>query len=140
MFSDLMILCLPVVTKSNNYIMLLKKINTSGCWATVKILFSLEWFSKPSSFAYEMCTLRMATTPPESALEGVSKYRCSVIFSLKCVLLCGHLTCVARLSTCCTSSWVSVGFFKNNFTIAVSNCNCTWEGSMKKNLTQGQIL
>lgn len=35
-------------------------------------------------------------------------------------------TWVARLSTCCTSSCVSVGFFRNNLTMAVSNCSCTW--------------
>ena len=35
------------------------------------------------------------------------------------------ITWVAKLRTCCTSSWVSVGLFKNNFTMAVNNCNCT---------------
>lgn len=37
------------------------------------------------------------------------------------------LTCVARLNTCCTSSWVSVGFFRNSFTIAVRSCSCTYQ-------------
>jgi len=34
-------------------------------------------------------------------------------------------TWVARVSTCCTSSWVSVGFLRNSFTMAVSSCSCT---------------
>lgn len=37
-------------------------------------------------------------------------------------------TCVAKLSTCCTNSCVSVGFFRNSFTMAVSSCSWTCGG------------
>lgn len=43
------------------------------------------------------------------------------------------VTWVARLRTCCTSSWVSDGFLRNNFTIAVSRVSwtCEWEHSVQ---------
>lgn len=37
------------------------------------------------------------------------------------------LSWVASASTCCTSSWVSLGLFRNSLTMAVRSCSCTWQ-------------
>ncbi len=54
----------------------------------------------------------------------ISSYNIKLVYYAQAHL---HLTWVARLSTCWTSSWVSEGFFRNSFTMAVSRVNWTWK-------------
>lgn len=56
-------------------------------------------------------------------------------YQINCFALIWH-TCVERLRTCCTSSCVSVGLFRNSFTMAVNSCSWTcvfssWNPSKK---------
>lgn len=63
----------------------------------------------------------------EEDMDGIRSSTVRIITYLLTVSVCiFSLTCVAKLNTCCTSSWVSVGFFRNNLTIAVSSCSCTY--------------